>query len=198
MPGADDPFPRQRQHDPVLAVLTIYGRRCGHQALRPSPNGAHIPPLRDCRANHQSVTHPGRIRATTNQVRIGDPVTRTRIRKQSEFEFFGLTGPSGFREPVLSASPPGTKRRQINRLPNRQAQAAALFRRPSGVKSGCQSVASSQARCPDPGRGRRKRAQKEPESATRRVMRFAGRKAIPIRLAVAPEPSHGAQCVNSA
>ncbi len=32
--GADDPFPGQRQHHPVLAVLTSYGRRRGHQALR--------------------------------------------------------------------------------------------------------------------------------------------------------------------
>ena len=36
-------------------------------------------------------------------------------------------------------------------------------------------------RRPDPGRGRRKRAQREPESATPRAARFAGQKAIPIR-----------------
>src|ERR1700733_1647413 len=51
MSGADDPFPGQRQHHPGLAVLTSYGRRRGHQALRPSRNGAHIAPPRDCRAN---------------------------------------------------------------------------------------------------------------------------------------------------
>ena len=130
----------------------------------------------------RGVTHPERIRATTNQVRIGDPVRRTRISQTKRVEFFGPRGPSG-----LSGRPrtcpfrfiTGTKRRQINRLPNCQAQPAALFRRPSEVKSGCQSVASSEARCPDPGRGRRKRAQKQPESATRRVVRFCRAKGNP-------------------
>src|ERR1700722_3033271 len=51
MSGANDPFARQREHDAVLAVLTSYGRRRGHQALRKGRNGAHIAPPRDCRAN---------------------------------------------------------------------------------------------------------------------------------------------------
>src|ERR1700727_47223 len=51
MSGANDPFARQREHDAVLAVLTSYGRRCGHQALRKGRNGAHTAPPRDCRAN---------------------------------------------------------------------------------------------------------------------------------------------------
>ena len=85
--GGDDPLPSQRQHDPVRAVLSSYGRRRAHQALRPSRNGAHIAPPGDCRAKTtSSPTHTG-IRATTNQVRIGDPVTRTQIREQSESIF---------------------------------------------------------------------------------------------------------------
>ncbi len=85
MSRANDPFARQREHDAVLGVLTSYGRRCGHQALRPSPNRAHIAPPRDCRAH--ATKFPNRIRAKTNQVRIGDHGTRTQIRKQSESNF---------------------------------------------------------------------------------------------------------------
>ena len=51
---------------------------------------------------------------------------------------------------------------------------------------------SPSAPCPDPARGRRDRAQKEPESATRRCARFVARKTIPIRLAAAAQASHGA------
>src|ERR1700693_5280923 len=43
-------------------------------------------------SEHEGVTHPERIRATTNQVRIGDPVKRTRIRKQSESNFSAAYG----------------------------------------------------------------------------------------------------------
>jgi hypothetical protein len=128
--------------------------------------------------------HPARIRATTNQVRIGDPVTRTRIRKQSESNLlaaWGLQARWVVREPFLSPRPLGTKPQQINRLPNRKPKASASFQTSSDVKSGCQSVACMEPRRPDPGRGRREPAQREPESATRRVGRVAGRKAIPIR-----------------
>jgi hypothetical protein len=128
--------------------------------------------------------HPERIRATTNQVRIGDPVIRTRIRRQSESNLLAAWNFQArwvVREPFLSPRPLGTKPQQINRLPNRKPKASASFQTSSDVKSGCQSVACVEPRRPDPGRERRKRAQREPESATRRVGRFAGRKTIPIR-----------------
>src|SRR6185437_11591847 len=48
--GADDPLPRQRQDNPVLAGLTSYGRSRGHQALRPSRNGLISRPTGACRA----------------------------------------------------------------------------------------------------------------------------------------------------
>ena len=67
--------------------------------------------------------HPERIRATTNQVRIGDPVIRTRIRRQSESNLlaaWGLQARWVAREPFLSPRPLGTKPQQINRLPNRK------------------------------------------------------------------------------
>jgi hypothetical protein len=58
-------------------------------------------------------------------------------------------------------------------------------------------VACSEPRCPDPGRERRKRAQKGPESATRRVGRFAGRKAIPNRPPGRLPLGHGRQSLPS-
>ena len=110
MPGGDDPLPGQRQHHAVLAVLSGYGRRRVHQALRPSRKRAHIAPPGDCRANWVGVARPDGIRATTNQVRIGDPVIRTQIRGQSESNF--CPGPAPGRqdcrvvlEPFLSAPP---------------------------------------------------------------------------------------------
>ena len=85
---ADDPFPRQREHDPVLAVLTSYGRRCGHQALRPSRNGAHIAPPRGCRAN--TMPSPARKGSGEKQTKyeLDDSATRTqnsRIRRVESF-----------------------------------------------------------------------------------------------------------------
>jgi hypothetical protein len=157
---------------------------------------------------------------------------------------FGRLGPSGSLgrlATLLFARPPRTKRRQINDLPNHRSAGTALFHTSSDVKSDCRIVAGSDARCADPGRGRRKRgtkgagisdaarptirrrraipirppgalslrhgrqsvppsvaslarsgtrrrepAQRRPESATRRVVRFAGRKAIPIRATGVP------------
>ena len=40
--GADDPRAGQQQDDPVAGSFFGNGRRSGHQALRPSRNGAHI------------------------------------------------------------------------------------------------------------------------------------------------------------
>ena len=69
-----------------------------------------------CRAGPTGVTPIGRIRAKTNQVRIGDPATGTQIREQSESNFCAdrRTRPSGLsfrRSPFLSR--PAEKRTTV-------------------------------------------------------------------------------------
>ena len=209
MPGGDDPLPGQRQHHAVLAVLSGYGRRRVHQALRPSRKRAHIAPTGDCRAN-----------GTASPARTGSG--RQQIRYESETLLYGL----GFRGQSESNFCPGPAPRPsgLSRRPRTVPFRPAA---PANKASANQGVAESRARtpraaplcrgghpasshgrqslralltpaCPDPGRAGRDRAQKEPESATRRLARFAARKAIAIRPAAAPRSSYGAQCVNSA
>jgi hypothetical protein len=78
----------------------------------------------------------------------------------------------------------------------RQSQFASPWRR--GQVMVAKAFRPAAAHCPDPRRARKKRAQREPESATQRADRFAARKATPIRLAAGPQTGHGAQCVDSA
>ena len=203
--GGDDPLPSQRQHDPVRAVLSSYGRRRAHQALRPSRNGAHIAPPGDCRAKTtSSPTHTG-IRATTNQVQIGDPVTQTQNSRTKRVNFCpgqrtGLQDCRVVLEPFLSRPPPGAQSMSES-VSCRIASAPAARLCRSGHPASslvAEALPPPKALCSDPGRGRRDRAQMEPESATRLVARFAALKAIHIRGAAAPSSRHGAQCVNSA
>ena len=162
--GADDPFPRQRQHDPVLAVLTSYGRRCGHQALRPSPNGAHIAPPRrlssEMRPRH---IHPRKDQGE-QQIKY-ESETRshgTRIRKQSESNLLRraacrrLQGRQvGCRNfPIRRSAAPirdAGERRGHKSSRNRRRRHRAIRRAkgnpfragpPSAVRHGCQSLAA--------------------------------------------------------
>ena len=129
--GADDPLPSQRQDDPVRAGLSSYGRRRG------SPSAPAKQKWRSYRAARRlsseddaSPTHTG-IRATTNQVRIGDPVTRTQIREQSESNFCAGPAhrPSGLPRRLGTVPfPPAsrrTKHERIGQLPNRRSRARA-------------------------------------------------------------------------
>ena len=84
---------------------------------------------------------------------------------------------------------PGNSRRE------RQSQFASPARRSQAMVA--KAFPPPAPHCPDPGQGRRKRAQMEPESATRRAGRFAAQKAIPIRFAGAPQSGHGRQSVPS-
>jgi hypothetical protein len=92
---------------------------------------------------------------------------------------------------------PGTKCRQISELPNREHTRELCPRGRPTSSHGRQSVPCLGGSAPRSGTGRRNRAQMEPESATRRAGRFVARKAIPIRIALAPQSGHGRQSVTS-
>ena len=66
-------------------------------------------------------------------------------------------------------------------------------KRATNVNSGRQSFPSCRLDCPDPTRARRKRAQNEPESATRLAVQFGRKKAIPICMPGGLTWGHGRQ-----
>ena len=78
VPSAYNPFPRQRQHDSVLAVLKRYGRRRGHQVLRSSRNALIIAPPCGCRAN--TMPSNGRKRSGEIQIKYESDTTSHGLR----------------------------------------------------------------------------------------------------------------------
>lgn len=116
--------------------------------------GAHIAPPSDCRAKRAPSPNCARIRATTNPVRIGDPLWRTQIRKQSESNLCTDHGTSlqDWRVvlgPLLSPASSGVKPQRIGRLLNHFGGWFAAPG-PSGVKS---CAPPPEATCPNAGRG---------------------------------------------
>ncbi len=156
---------------------------------------------------------PKRIRAKTNQVRIGDLDGRTQIGKQSELNLrelarrasqasswlpkrTDLPGSAGLIRDAREGSRHKGSRNQRRRRPrDSPRQRQSLFgpapRRRNVMVAKAFHLPMAQR--PDPGRRRRKRAQREPESATPRAARFAAQKAILIRPGAVPPYRHGGQ-----
>jgi hypothetical protein len=140
------------------------------------------------------------IRATTNRVRIGDPVRRTQIRRQSESNFWSAPSLKVVGASSNPSFPPRSRHKVSANQGVAESRAHVASFVPEAVRRqvmGAKAFRPSAAHCADPGRGRRKRAQREPESATRRADRFAARKAIPIRPAATPPSGYGRQSVPS-
>jgi hypothetical protein len=149
----------------------------------------------------------GRIRATTNQVRIGDPATGTQIREQSESNLCAdrRTGPHDRRfvvAPFLSR--PGWTRSIVRR--GRKASANQSLAESPTATDLCRTRRTSSSLVaetlppleppwPNPGPGRRDQGQTGSESATRRFTRFGARKATAIGAPAGAKSGHGAQRV---
>ncbi len=130
MPGGDDPLPGQRQHHAVLAVLSGYGRRRVHQALRPSRKRAHIAPTGDCRANR-----------TASPARTGSG--RQQIRYESETLLYGLRFADKASRIFVQARRPGRQDCRVVLEPFLSAPP-----RPANKASANQGVAESRALTP--------------------------------------------------
>ena len=134
----------------------------------------------------------GRIRAKTNQVRIGDPATGTQIREQSESNFCAdrRTGPHDRPSSSLRSFPAPAEKRTTVRLRAQSVSESvtcriadrhrALSHAPDVVKHGRRNLASPRASLAQCGTWRRDRGQTGSESATRRFAQFGGRKATAI------------------
>lgn len=151
------------------------------------------------------VAHPygdqGNNKSSTNRrPRYTDSDSRTKRVNFCPGQRTGLQDCRVVLEPFLSRPPPGAQSTSES-VSCRIASAPAARLCRSGHPASslvAEALPPPEALCSDPGRGRRDRAQMEPESATRLVVRFAALKAIHIRGAAAPSSRHGAQCVNSA
>ena len=126
---------------------------------------------------------PERIRAnnkSSTNWRLGQTDSDSQTKRVKSF---GRLGPSGSLGRLNRPFPLAARHKASanQRLAESQAQAGSLVSAPCLVKSGCQSLACSGGALPRSGTRTKERAQREPESATRRGGRFAARKAIPIR-----------------
>ena len=176
-----------------MAGFTSYGRRSGHQALRPET--ALISRARaSCRAGPTGVARDradqGKNKPSTNRrPRHRDSDSRT---KRVEFLCRQAYWPSGLSFVVVLRSFPAPAEKRTTVQSRAQSSSESATCRiaqppPSFVaRAGCRQAWSPkpclplERPCPNAGLGRRDRGQTGSESATRRFARFGGRKATAI------------------